>query len=148
MKRSSQSGAHSGLGGGVASVGDAARVAQAGRHDGDPGCVVEQVTVHQQPVAQTVARGIVPGHSGYMHLRPGRLADYQHAGGIGNAEDRARAEGECGFAEAARQGFVDGGGQGVVEQRSHQADRGIVVATRKSDGVGFDIGQSDLTLTS
>jgi len=48
-------------------------------HDGDARLVVEGVTVDRQPIAQALARAVVPGNPGFVHPRTRSLADNQQA---------------------------------------------------------------------
>src|SRR5258706_12986042 len=69
-----------------------AGIAEADWHDRDARDVVELLAVHVQPVAQDVARRIVPGNAGLVHAQSRCLADDQQARALRGAKYRAGIE--------------------------------------------------------
>jgi hypothetical protein len=82
-----------------------ARIAQARGDDGDAALVVERVAVDPQPLAQEIARRIVPGNSALVHATPRRLADEQDASRRPRAQHRPGRIGKLGLAHAAGADF-------------------------------------------
>src|SRR3546814_13652907 len=91
----------------VAAVGVDARIAEAHRHDGDAALVVERLAPDLQPVAQAVARAVVPGNAGLVHAGAGCLADDQQFRAGRSAHHGARSQRQLRRAEPAGARFRD-----------------------------------------
>ena len=88
----------------VAALRQAARIAEAGRQDGDAGGVVEDLAPDAEPVAQALAGGVVEGGAGLVRERARGLARDQ--------QPRARIELEHGLrAERQMRGAERAGGR-------------------------------------
>jgi hypothetical protein len=94
-----------GAGRSVSAIGQAAGIAEAHRHDGDAGDVVELVAAKVEPQAEALAGGIVPRDAGFVDFRARGLPDDEQPGGRGDAENRAGSQRQMRGAEGAGAGF-------------------------------------------
>lgn len=53
---------------------DSAGIAKAHRRHRDLGAIIEGRAIHVEPLAQAIARGVIPRHAAFVHAPPGRLA--------------------------------------------------------------------------
>src|SRR5438552_12051593 len=81
------------------------RVAQAGGNDGDAAFVVEIPAPDAQPLAQQIARGVVPGNAALVHAPAGRLPDDEDTRRGRSAQHRPGWVGKMGLADCARPDF-------------------------------------------
>src|SRR5690606_23072266 len=79
-----------------------ARVAEPHRNDCDAGWIIEGSGGKAQPVAQTLARRVVPGDARFVHLAPRRLPDDAKTRRRTRLHDRARTMGKLRGAALAR----------------------------------------------
>lgn len=93
-----------GAGRGVATIWEAAGVAETHGNDGDAGRVVELLAIQVQPRTQSVTGCVVPGDAGFMDFGSRRLADDEQSRGFRHPKDRARAEREVRGADRAGAG--------------------------------------------
>ncbi len=55
------------------------RIAEPHRRNRDHALVVERLAIHPQPIAQPIARCIIPGNAAFVDTSPRRLSRYQNA---------------------------------------------------------------------
>ena len=91
--------------------------------------VVENFATHGHPVAQTIAAGIVPRHSGFVDVRARGLANDDQPRGDACAHDRPRAQGQVFRANRAGPGlgqdFFERIRQILKPRRRHQQNKHI-----------------------
>ena len=78
-----------------------ARIAQAHGHNGEQLRVVELLTAHAQPIAQTVAAGIVERNARFMHLAARSLGRNEYPGRWMKLQNRPRAQRQMRGAQGA-----------------------------------------------
>lgn len=108
----------------VAALVDLARIAKPHGHQREVVGVVERVFIDAQPLAQTVARIVVPRYAGFVNDGARRLADDQDAGLDTGADDGSWAERQMRLALAA--------GVDVPQQGSESANLGHAWMFRKN----------------
>ena len=97
----------------LVAVGPSAWIAKALRDDGDAALVIERIRGEAEPIPQTIAGGVVPGHAAFVHPRARRLAHDHHPRRYARPQHRPWPQWEFGFADSAGPHFGEEGGERV-----------------------------------
>lgn len=77
------------------------RIAKAHGKEGNSGAVIKHAAVNAHPAAQTLAAGIIERNAGLVDTPARRLPDNENAGRLADLKNRARPQGQMGFADFA-----------------------------------------------